>query len=364
MKKYLSIILIIVVSAFSICFFLYKVGKPSRQVSTTPEILFVRAASNNTIFKVCTIGIDGKNLRELFTVNNLLNSNPIYSALVQTGWVVTTDQTNVNYIKNNLGKFKDAFAHPLCAFSKDFYAYSTPIEESDIATHSGEKGIAGNVCGVFKEVYLCNVETGKTVRLDKELVNQLPDNSFSKDGSLFVHSLSFSHDGKFLFLVSLPKNDLSVFSMEQMKFTGTFHMSVHLIRNVDKVLNNLYLSAGTDSSNIFQFNMDKKELKPLTNCQESSFAISPDNQNLVFIETNLVGKTDLGVLNLSTGTIKRIDYPNESEIAGFVSDSKHLIIKRYYKLSDTDTDYHIAIYLLNLNTLKEAKIYAESPGNK
>lgn len=351
MKKYLSIVLIIAVSTFIVCFFLYKATHSGRisHESNTSEILFTSDVSDDA-FEVCTIGINGKNLKELLTINkgNLRHTD------------VNTDQTTVDYIKNNLDRFKDAFTRQLCVFSKNLYAYSTPIEESDIKTSAEGKGVSGG--GYYKGVFLCNVETNKTVQIDRDLTHRLPSSLFSQDGSLFVHSLSFSHDGKFLFLCSL--NYLSIFSTEQMKFTGTFHMSVHLIRNVDKVLNNLYLSAGTDSSNIFQFNMDKKELKPLTNCQESSFAISPDNQNLVFIETNLVGKTDLGVLNLSTGTIKRIDYPNESEIAGFVSDSKHLIIKRYYKLSDTDTDYHIAIYLLNLNTLKEAKIYAESPGNK
>ncbi len=127
------------------------------------------------------------------------------------------------------------------------------------------------------------------------------------------------------------------------------------MRNVDRVLNNLYFAGGTDASNVFEFDIEKEELKPLTNCPESTFSVSPDNKNLVFIETHLDGKSDLGILNLENGTLKRIDYPKGGEIAGFVLDSKHLIIKR-----STDINYHIAIYLLNLNTLKEAKIYAET----
>jgi WD40 repeat protein len=245
-----------------------------------------------------------------------------------------------------------------------------PIEESDIATHSGEKGIAGNACWVFKGVYLHNIETGKTVRIDSDLINQVPSSSFSRDGSLFITSLSFSHDGKFLFITS-PPDYLLIFSVEQMKFIKVFNTNdifAFSIHNVDKALDNLYILAGTDSSNVFQFDMDKKELKSITNCQECqelSYAISPDNKSLVFIETNFDGKTDLGIVNLANGTIKMIDYPRESEIAGFVSDSKHLIITHHYKLSDTDIiNSHIAIYLLNLNTLKEAKIYAESSGNK
>ncbi len=386
MKKYLIIALIIIAS-ICIGFFLYKVNHPGRinqgsntsqntnnlsvqesnisdvisdisdQERNTAEILFIRPVSKN-IFKVCTIGIDGKNLKELFTVDNsVLNSNPIYSTLIQGGGVVTTDQTNVNYIKNNLGKFKNAFTHPLHDLSKNFYAYPMPIEESDIATSADGKGISGNVVDVFKGVYLCNVETGKTVRLDKDLVNQMPDSSFSKDGSLFVTCLSFSHDGKFLFVTSIP-NYLSIFSMEQMKFIEIFNTNdvfAYYIHNVDKALNSLYILAGTDSSNVYKFDMDKKELKPLTNCPESTFSISPDNQSLVFTETYIDGKSDLGILNLENGTLKRIDYPKGGEIAGFVLDSKHLIIKR-----STDINYHIAIYLLNLNTLKEAKIYAET----
>jgi len=174
---------------------------------------------------------------------------------------------------------------------------------------------------------------------------------------LFVHSLSFSHDGKFLFLVSLPKNDLSVFSMEQMKFTGTFHIDVGRMRNVDRVLNNLYFAGGTDASNVFEFDIEKEELKPLTNSPESTFSVTPDDKNLVFIETHLDGKSDLGILNLENGTLKRIDYPKGGEIAGFVSDSKHLILKRYHVISVNFSK--LDIYLLDLNTLKEQKIYAE-----
>ena len=341
MKKYLKIVLIIAVSTFIVCFFLYKATHSGRinQESNTPEILFARTVSDNA-FEVYTIGINGKNLNKLLTVNkgNLPHID------------VNTDQSTVNYIKNNLDRFKDAFTHPLYVFSKNFYAYSMPIEENDVVSGGG----------YYKGVFLCNVETNKTMQIDRDLTHQLPSSLFSKDGSLFVSSLSFSHDGKFLFVASYPNDDLSVFSMEQMKFTGTFHMNVHRIWKVDKVLNSLYFLTGTDSSNIFQFDIDKKELKPLTNCQESSYAISPDNKNLVFTETYIDGKSDFGILNLENGTLKRIDYPKESEITGFVSDSKHLIIKRYYKLSDTDINYHIAIYLLNLNTLEEAKIYAET----
>ena len=57
-------------------------------------------------------------------------------------------------------------------------------------------------------------------------------------------------------------------------------------------------------------------------------------------------------------------YPDEIEIAGFVANSKHLIAERHYKLSDTDIRCHTAVYLINLDTLKEAKIYAEDRDNE
>ena len=72
------------------------------------------------------------------------------------------------------------------------------------------------------------------------------------------------------------------------------------------------------------------------------------------------GKSELRILNLSDGSLKKIDYQNnDNEIAGFIGDSKHLIIKRFYR-SDTDIKSHVAIYLLNLDTLREAKIYSEA----
>ena len=367
MKKYSSIALIII-ATICIGFFLYRANLPYKtnqgsntsqntnsisvqesnisdvisdiadQERNTEEILFARTVSDNA-FEVYTIGINGKNLNKLLTVNkgNLPHID------------VNTDQSTVNYIKNNLDRFKDAFTHPLYVFSKNFYAYSMPIEENDVVSGGG----------YYKGVFLCNVETNKTVQIDRDLTHQLPSSLFSQDGSLFVSSLSFSHDGKFLFLCSW--NYLSVFSIEQIKFTGIFHIDVGRMRNVDRVLNNLYFAGGTDASVIFKFDIEKEELKPLTNCPESTFSVSPDNKNLVFIDGFcLDGKNYLGILNLENGTLKKIDYPKESEITGFVSDSKHLIIKRYYKLSDTDINYHIAIYLLNLNTLEEAKIYAET----
>jgi len=345
MKKYLRIVLIIAVSTFIVCFFLYKATHSGRinHESNTPEILFTRDVSDNA-FEVCTIGINGKNLNKLLTVNK---GNLTHIAL-------NTDQSTVDYIKNNLGRFKDAFTHQLCVFSKNFYAYSIPIEENDVVSVSGE--------GCSKGVFICNVETAKTLQIDRYLIHQLPSSQFSKDGDLFVNSLSFSHDGKFLFVCS-HWFDLAVFSVEQMKFIGVFHIDVWDMRNVDKVQNNLYFIGGTDSSNIFEFDMEKGELKPLTNCIESTFSVSPDNKNLVFTESYLNGKNDLGILNLENDTLKRIDYPKGCEIDGFVLDSKHLILKRYHKLSDMDINWYMSIYLLNLNTLKETEIYVESPGN-
>jgi len=344
MKKYLSIVLIIAVSTFIVCFFLYKATHSGRisHESNTSEILFTSDVSDDA-FEVCTIGINGKNLKELLTINkgNLRHTD------------VNTDQTTVDYIKNNLDRFKDAFTHQLCVFSKNLYAYSTPIEESDIKTSAEGKGVSGG--GYYKGVFLCNVETNKTVQIDRDLTHRLPSSLFSQDGSLFVSSLSFSHDGKFLFLCSL--NYLSIFSTEQMKFTGIFHIDVGRMRNVDRVLNNLYFAGGTDASNVFEFDIEKEELKPLTNSPESTFSVTPDDKNLVFIETHLDGKSDLGILNLENGTLKRIDYPKGGEIAGFVSDSKHLILKRYHVISVNFSK--LDIYLLDLNTLKEQKIYAE-----
>jgi len=393
MKKYLISIVLIIIATICIGFFLYRtnlsyktnkgsntlqntnntsiqesnisdvISDISDQERNTEEILFLIPVSNNTL-KVYTIGIDGRNLKELLALDRRSFNTTVYGSTfdsVAYRKEVITDKTTINNIKNDLDKFKDALLnYPIFTFSKNFYAYSMPIEESDFAKSTVENGVTGGVC--FKGVFLRNVETGKTVRIDKDLINQIPNSLFSKDGNLFVSSLSFSHDGKFLFVTSYPNDDLSVFSMEQMKFTGTFRMNVHHIWEVDKVLNSFYFLAGTDSSNIVQFDMDKKEPKPLTDCQESSYAISPDNKNLVFTETEtyIDGKSDLGILDLVSGTIKKIDYAKENEIAGFVHDSKHLIIKRYYKLSDTDINYHIAIYLLNLDTLKEAKIYAET----
>jgi len=392
MKKYSSIALVII-AAICIGFFSYRANLPHKtnpgnntlqnkntnsisvresnvsdvisdipvQQRNNERILFVRPASNKTL-KVYTIGIDGRNLKELLTLDRRSFNTTVYGSTfdsVANRREVITDKTTINNIENNLDKFKNALLnYPIFTFSKNFCAYSMPIEESDIAKSAGEKGVAGGIC--FKGVFLTDMKTNKTVRLDRELINQEPHSSFSKDGSLFVSSISFSHNGKFLFVVSYLDNDLSVFSTEQMKFIGTFHINVHSVWQVDKVQNNLYFLAGTDTSNVFQFDMDKKELKPLTNSQQSSFAISPDDQNLVFTETDMEGKSYLGILNLADGTIKRIDYP-EGEIAGFVLDSKHLIIKRYYKLSNTDIHYHMAMYLLNLNSLKEAKIYAETP---
>jgi len=393
MKKYLNIVLAIAVSAFIICFFLYKVGHHTSNLSVQEsnisdvisdipdqerniaEILFSIPAPGNTR-KVYIIGINGENLKELFTVDESILSSKIYST-GRGGRVVTTKQEDVNYIKNNSNKLRDFFIRPpLKDFSKNLYAYSMPIEENDIVTHSGEKGIAGNVCWVFKGVYLHNIETGKTVRIDSDLINQVPSSSFSRDGSLFITSLSFSHDGNFLFITS-PPDYLFIFSVEQMKFIKVFNTNdifAFSIHNVDKVLDNLYILAGTDSSNVFQFDMDKKKFKPLTNSQQSSFAVSPDNKSLVFVETCLDGKTNLGIVNIENSSIRIVDYPMDYEneyliIAGFVFDSKHLIITHYHKLPDTDTinnsriDSHIAIYLLNLNTLKEAKIYTETPTN-
>jgi hypothetical protein len=149
-----------------------------------------------------------------------------------------------------------------------------------------------------------------------------------------------------------------------MKFVGVFNMttnnmSIGRINSVDMVHNKLYFVGGYDYSNVYEFDMDKKKIKPLTNCQQASFAISPDDKELVFIEMDINGKFKLSTLDLTNGTIKKVDYPEGGEIAGFVQDSKHLIVERYYKLSGADTKSHTAIYLINLNTLKETKIYAE-----
>lgn len=398
MKKY-SIILAIIIAIICIGFFLYRetlnykinqgsnnsqnsnsisvqesnisdvISDRSLQERKTEEILFVTPVSNNTL-KVYTIGIDGKNLKELLSLDrNLFKTTIIGNNFDIMAFFkpVIIGKTTINNIEKNLYKFRYALLnYGRFVFSKDFFVYSMPVDESDFAKSEEEKGLMGNaVC--TKGVFLCNLKTGKTMQIDKDLVNKIPDTSFSKDGSLFVNSFSFSHDGKYLFITFYPNDDLLIFSMEQMKFIETFHINMYYISGVDKVQNNLYFLAGTDSSNIYQFDMDKKELKPLTNCQESSFAISPDDQNLVFTETvftetDMKGKSYLGILNLTNGTIKRINYPGESEIVGFVVDSKHLILKRYYKLSDTDINYHIAIYLLNLDTLKEARIYAETGG--
>ncbi len=338
-KKYLSVIVIVAIIIFIVCFSLYKVAHPGRMLykSKIPKILFVRDVSDNE-FEVYTIGVNGKNLNKLLTVNkrNLCGTD------------VITDQTTVNYIVNNLDRLKDTFTYPLCVFSKNLYAYSTLVGEND--------DVSGG--SFYKGVFLCNTETGKTVQIDRGLIRQLPSSLFSKDGSLFVTSLSFSRDGKFIFLCSL--NYLSVFSTGQMKFTGIFHINVGRMINVIKVRNKLYFLGGIDNNNVFEFDIEKEKLKSLTNCPESTFSVSPDNKNLVFIESDVDGKNYLGILNLKSGALKIVNYKKESEISGFVSDSHHVIVKRYYKTSNTDTNYHVAIYILNLNTLKEAEVYSES----
>ena len=50
--------------------------------------------------------------------------------------------------------------------------------------------------------------------------------------------------------------------------------------------------------------MDKKELKLITDCPQVSYAISLDNENLVFSKTYPNGKFDLGILNLSNESVK------------------------------------------------------------
>lgn len=319
------------------------------------EILFLFPVSNTEI-KIYTVGIDGKNLKELLTLNkNEFKTTGVYGnnfdslALKKE---VFTNGTTVSYIKNNIDKFKYILLNfPLFAFSNNFCAYSAPIGKNDL--------VSGGTC--FKGVYLYDMATGKTVRIDKNLTGKLPNSSFSKDGSLFVTSLSFSQNGKFLFVSSYPDDRISIFSLEQMKFIETFQTNMQHIWNIDEASNSLYFLAGTDTFNVYRFDTDTKNVTSLTNCQESSFAISPDGQNLVFIETYADKSNDLCILNTTNGNIKKINYPKgEYKVAGFVSDSKHLIIKQCYKISETDTYYHTDIYLLNLDTLKQAKVYSES----
>jgi len=379
MKKILAVILVVIL-VISIVFLLYKAYPfhnanqsgnnainsvnesdisdvisdiPNQNMANT-EILFLVPLTNTEI-KLYSVSVDGKNLKEILTLDKseFKNTNTYgnyFDSLALKGDIFT-DGTTISYIKNNIDKFKYFLTnYPLYAFSNNFCAYSTPISTSDT--------VSGGAC--FKGVYLYNMSTGTAIQIDKMLDGKLPNSSFSKDGNLFITSLSFSQDGKFLFVVSYPDDEISVFSLKQMKFIGTFQPNIQHVWHVDKVENSLYFLAGTDTSNVYQFDIDTKSLKAITNCTESSFVISPDGQNLVFIEAYVDEKNDLGILDLKNGNIKKINYQKgEKEVAGFVVDSRHLIVKRLYKVSDTDPYPHVDIYLLNLNTLKQAKLYSQ-----
>ncbi len=238
------------------------------------EILFLTPVSNSTV-KAYTVSINGKHLNELFTLNkdqfkNTFLEGNLYEAVAFVRPTVT-DQATISSIKNNLSEFKRMLLNYLIfAFSKNFFAYSVPIEKSDVSPNPMPKANA-------KDVFIYNAKTGKTIRIDKMLKDKLPSSAFLKDGDLWVNSVSFSHDGKFLF-VSFYGNGLAVFSMEQMKFTRIFNdIKEPPSYFVDMVGNKIYSVAGTDSSNVFVFDTVTKETKALTNCPEASYAISPDN---------------------------------------------------------------------------------------
>ena len=110
-KKYSRIASITAVSIIVVCLFLYKATLPSgiNQKSNTTKILFTKTVSDNA-FKIYTIDINRKNLNKLFAVN--INEGNLCPT------PVLTDQTTVNYIRNNPDKFKDAFTQPYVHFQR------------------------------------------------------------------------------------------------------------------------------------------------------------------------------------------------------------------------------------------------------
>ncbi|MBC7195218.1 MAG: hypothetical protein H5U37_06140, partial [Caldisericia bacterium] len=232
MKKYLTILIIII--AFSL-FSCYK----ETLYNGLEKILFVynnieNDRSNN--ITVYTINIKGKDLKKIF---NVKTTAPPYNS------DIITNQETIELIEKNKEKVKFLFTKPLRCFSGNFCAYSNYLDSYDV--------VAGGE--VYKGVYLYDLEKEEEIKIDNKIPDIIPS-LFSKDGNLYITSLSFSYDGNYLFFVSINGNlyVYSILSNEVNKLIGSSE-EIFGLRKVDRVGNLLYFILGDTESSLYEFNI-------------------------------------------------------------------------------------------------------------
>ena len=316
-QKYIVLILILLLFSSSSC-----IKPQERENSLSHEILFIRhdikqdGSDNQSIY---ILNVEDGKINKLFDIK--VDKPPYISD-------VETDQETVRLIKTKRERVKFLFEKPLRVFKGKFCAYSNYIEPGDI--------VAGGE--VYKGIYLYNLENRKKIKIDEDI---------------FVNSLSFSHDLKYLFINSL--GNLYAYSMDDGNIRKVIEKNENFfgMMKMDRVSDEIYLIADYVYPNLYRYRIKEKK-KELIIEGVSQYIIDPKDKNLIYIRNSYQdGRSYLGILNIDENKItKEIEF-YDYRINGFL-DEKNLVVSSY----PSKKSFNISIYILNLDAFKLEKIYS------